>query len=92
VAGWRFSRSSESFAKRSQKKLPDPIAKVVITDQLADRQAAASDFLREKLAIQNVVEVMSAHLDEVLPRLVKLGMEICEAHSAGISFFEPDSG
>jgi two-component sensor histidine kinase len=34
---------------------------------------------------------MSDHPDEVLPRLVKLGMEICGAHSAGISIYEPEA-
>ncbi|WP_390892738.1 hypothetical protein [Bradyrhizobium diazoefficiens] len=77
---------------RSQVRLPDPIAAVFITEQLADRQTAAPDFLREKLAIQNLAEMMSDHPDEVLPRLVKLGMEICGAHSAGISIFEPEVG
>jgi len=77
---------------RSQIHLPDPIAEVFITDQLADRHAASPDFLREKLAIQDLAEVMSDHPDEVLPRLVKLGMEICGAHSAGISILEPGAG
>jgi len=77
---------------RSQVRLPDPIAAVFITEQLADRQTAAPNFLREKLAIQNLAEVMSDHPDEVLPRLAKLGMEICGAHSAGISIFEPEVG
>ena len=77
---------------RSQLQFPEPIATVFITGRLADRQAAAPDFLREKLAIQNLAEVMSDHPDEVLQRLVKLGMEICDAHSAGISIFEPEAG
>ena len=92
------------LSMRSQIQLPEPIAKVFITDQLGNfwsssgdegignRQAAEPDFLREKLAIQNLAEVISDHPDEVLPRLVKLGMEICGAHSAGISIFEPDAG
>jgi len=77
---------------RSQIQFPGPIATVFITDQLADRKADAPDFLREKLAIQNLAAVMSDHPDEVLPRLVKLGMEICGAHSAGISILEPEAG
>ncbi|SPP92660.1 MULTISPECIES: sensor histidine kinase [Bradyrhizobium] len=76
---------------RSHIQLPEPIATVFITEQLADRVAAAPDFLREKLAIQNLAEVMSDHPDEVLAHLVKLGMEICGAHSAGISIFEPEA-
>ncbi|MDA9476937.1 hypothetical protein XI03_21125 [Bradyrhizobium sp. CCBAU 65884] len=77
---------------RSQIQSSEPIATVFITDQLAGRQAAAPDFLREKVAIQDLAKVMSDHPDEVLQRLVKLGMEICEAHSAGISIFEPEPG
>lgn len=75
-----------------QIQFPGPIATVFITDQLADRKADAPDFLREKLAIQNLAAVMSDHPDEVLPPLVKLGMEICGAHSAGISILEPEAG
>ena len=48
--------------------------------------------MREKLAIQNLAEVISDDPAEVLPRLVKLGMEICGAQSAGISIFEPGAG
>lgn len=77
---------------RSQVRLADPIAAAFITEEFGDWEAVAPDFSREKLAIQNLAEVMSDHPDEVLPRLVKLGMEICEAHSAGISIFEPDAG
>ena len=77
---------------RSQIQLSEPIARVFITDQLAERDAAVPDFLREKLAIQDLAEVMSDRPDEVLQRLVKLGMEICGAHSAGISILEPDAG
>ncbi len=68
------------------------IATVFITDQLADRKADAPDFLRERLAIQNLAAVMSDRPDEVLPRLVKIGMEICGAHAAGISILEPEAG
>ncbi|WP_158671072.1 sensor histidine kinase [Bradyrhizobium guangdongense] len=76
---------------RSQARLPDPVAAVIISHHLADRQSAAPDFLREKLAIQDLAEVMSAHPEEILPRLVRTGMEICGAHSAGISIFEPEA-
>lgn len=76
---------------RTQIKFSEPIATVFITDQLSEREAAAPDFLREKLAIQDLAEVMSDHPDEVLPRLVKIGMEICGAHSAGLSIYEPET-
>ncbi|MDA9519814.1 hypothetical protein XI06_05440 [Bradyrhizobium sp. CCBAU 11434] len=76
---------------QSQIQLPEPVATVFITDQLSARAADAPDFLREKLAIQDLAAVMSDRPDDVLPRLVKLGMEICSAHSAGISIYEPES-
>lgn len=76
---------------RAQIQLPDPIGAVFITDQLADRAAAAPDFLREKLAIQDLAHVMIEQPSQVLARLVKLGMEICGAESAGISILEPES-
>ncbi|WOH53540.1 hypothetical protein [Bradyrhizobium sp. sBnM-33] len=76
---------------RLQIQLPDPIAAVFITEQLADRRSTAPDFLREKLAIQDLAQVMSDHPDEVLPRLVKLGMDISGAYSAGISIYEPEA-
>lgn len=76
---------------RPQIRLPDPIAAVFVTHQLAERKAAPPDFLREKLAIQDLAQVMSERPAEVLPRLVRLGMEICGAESAGISILEPDS-
>ena len=76
---------------RAQMQLSDRVAAVFNTDWLADRRAAAPDFLREKLAIQDLAQVMSEHPDEVLARLVKLGMEICGARSAGVSILEPEN-
>lgn len=76
---------------RPQIQLADPVAAVFITEQLADRPAAAPDFLREKLAIQDLAQVMSEQPSEVLSRLVKLGMDICGAESAGISILENES-
>ncbi len=92
MARWGYQAPVKSLAMRSQTQFPEPIATVFITDQLAGRQAAAPDFVREKLAIQDLADVMCDHPDEVLQRLVKLGMEICDAHSAGISILEPMNG
>jgi two-component sensor histidine kinase len=64
--------------------IPAAIAEVFITDRLATRP----DYLREKLASQDRANEMADHPDEVLPRLVKLAMEICEAGSAGVSVLD----
>jgi two-component sensor histidine kinase len=71
--------------------LPSAVAKVFITDQLYDRVPPVPDYLREKLAIQDLAAQMSEGPGEFLSRLVKLAMEICAAQSGGISVLEPES-
>jgi two-component sensor histidine kinase len=71
--------------------LPETIAEVFITDELFRRAPPDPDYLREKLAIQDLASQMSDHPAEVLPRLVRLAMEICGADSAGISILEQEA-
>jgi two-component sensor histidine kinase len=72
-------------------KLPPPVAQVFVTDELHRRAASEPDYLREKLAIQDLARQMADQPKEVLPRLVKRAMEICDAESAGVSILEPES-
>lgn len=65
---------------------------VFITEELARRPAGTIDYLREKFALQNLAHQMVEHPDQVLPRLVSLAMEACDAASAGLSLFEPQDG
>lgn len=67
------------------------IAEVFITDRLASRPETPPDYLREKLALQDLANEMADHPGDVLPRLVKLAMEICEADSAGVSVLDIDA-
>src|SRR6187549_546848 len=69
---------------------PDDIASVIVTEQLAQRSSLPPDYLREKLALQDLANQMADHPSEVLPRLVNLAMDICDADSAGISVLEPE--
>lgn len=71
--------------------IPAAIAEVFITDRLASRPETHPDYLREKLAIQDLANEMAEHPGEVLPRLVKLAMGICEADSAGVSVLDTDA-
>ncbi|MGE3987083.1 sensor histidine kinase [Pseudorhodoplanes sp.] len=71
--------------------IPAAIAEVFITDRLGSRPEARTDHLREKLAIQDLANEMAEHPGEVLPRLVKLAMELCEADSAGVSVLDADA-
>jgi two-component sensor histidine kinase len=70
--------------------LPEPVAKVFITDQLKARAPVVTDYRREKLAIQDLAEHMTDRPGEILSRLVKVAMEICDAESSGISVLEGD--
>jgi two-component sensor histidine kinase len=72
-------------------QLPQAIAEVFITEELQRRLAPAPDYLREKLAIQDLADQMTDHPGEILPRLVQLAMELCGAESAGISVLEAET-
>jgi hypothetical protein len=64
---------------------------VLITDELQRRPPTKTDYLREKLALQDLALQMADHPAEIVPRLVGLAMELCEADSAGISLYEAQS-
>lgn len=66
---------------------PD-ISGVLITDALDLRPPPIPNYLLEKVALQDLAHQMAEYPAEVLPRLVKLAMELCAADSAGISVLE----
>jgi two-component sensor histidine kinase len=70
---------------------PEPIAGVIITDELLLRPPAKPDYLREKLAIQDLAHQMTDRPTEIVPRLVALAMEICDGISAGVSVLDPET-
>jgi two-component sensor histidine kinase len=72
--------------------LKPTVADIDITAALAARAAAAPDHRGEALALQELGRVMADEPAEVLPRLVKLAMEICGADSAGVSVLESEAG
>jgi two-component sensor histidine kinase len=64
---------------------------VFITEELQRRFARPPDYLREKLAMQDLANHMSDRPSEILPRLVQLAMQLCGADSAGISVLESEN-
>src|SRR5262249_48457639 len=70
--------------------IPGDVAPVYITDQLAKRANPKPDFLREKLALQDLARLMMENPLRVLPRMVESAMDITGAVSGGISLYEPD--
>jgi two-component sensor histidine kinase len=69
-------------------ELPLRVAEVSITHELLRRAAPAPDYLREKLALQDLALQMANHPEQLLPHLVQQAMDICEAAAAGISVLE----
>ncbi len=67
-------------------KQPD----VFITNELERRAPRLTDYLTEKLALQDLVRRTADNPSEVLPRLVELGMQATGSDSAGISLYEPN--
>jgi two-component sensor histidine kinase len=63
-------------------------ASIVVTEQLLERTGFAADYRREKDAIQDLAAHMADRPEELLPRLVGLAMELCDAAAAGISVLE----
>jgi hypothetical protein len=63
---------------------------VLITDELVKRPAPSPDYLREKLAVQGLAADMADRPTEVLSRLVRHAMDLCDADSAGIGLLEGD--
>jgi two-component sensor histidine kinase len=61
---------------------------VFITEELSRRAPKATDYLREKLALQDLAGQMIDHPADVLPRLVDLAIELCGGVTGGISLYE----
>src|SRR5277367_5061165 len=68
--------------------LEPSIASVFITDELERRPAKKTDYLQEKLALQELAARMVEQPEEVLPRFVDLAMEMTGGVSAGLSLYE----
>jgi two-component sensor histidine kinase len=64
------------------------IADVYITDELDHRTPNKADYLKEKLALQDLAARMAEQPEHVLPRFVDLAMEMTGGVSAGLSLYE----
>lgn len=66
------------------------LSDVYITDELDHRVPKKTDFLQEKLALQDLAARMAEHPEQVLPRFVDLAMEMTGGVSAGLSLYEQE--
>ncbi len=74
--------------RRSRPKKPATFEDVVITDQLERR--APLNFDRNTSPLDQLVRRVSDQPSSMLPKLVQVALEICEADSAGVSVLEGD--
>lgn len=65
---------------------------VIATEQLAVRIARVADATLEKRAFENLVAVLAGSPRRVLQTLTDVAMELCQAHSAGVSIVEEAEG
>jgi hypothetical protein len=59
-----------------------------ITRELQRRPAHKPDYLKEKLALQDLARQMIDDPAEILPHLVDLALDICDSATGGISLYE----
>src|SRR5688572_7990362 len=65
-----------------------PLACVIATPELARRPQRAPDFESESHALGALLATLSKSPRSVLQKLVEVALELCRAHSAGISLLE----
>jgi signal transduction histidine kinase len=69
---------------------PDRLDAVVTAAQLAQRPSRTPDLAAENRALLALAEAMAGPLENVLPKLTSLAVELCRGDSAGISVLEEE--
>ena len=82
------ARPEENIPVEMPQALELPVADVFITHELYKRAPKKTDYLQEKLALQDLAARMADQPEEVLPRFVDLAMEMAGGVSAGLSLYE----
>jgi two-component sensor histidine kinase len=81
-------RSEEVMGK--VQNFETPLAEVFITEELQRRPPKKTDYLQEKIALQDLAARMGERPEELLPHFVDLAMAMTDGISAGLSLYEPD--
>lgn len=76
---------------------PVPLDAVITTDELRRRPTRPANYEADSRAIAALMDVMAnasgqAGADAVLQRMVETAVELCQAHSAGVSLLEKENG
>src|SRR5271170_2649835 len=82
------ARPEENIPVEMPQALELPVADVFITHELYKRTPKKTDYLQEKLALQDLAARMADQPEEILPRFVDLAMEMADGVSGGLSLYE----
>jgi GAF domain-containing protein len=80
-----------------------PLEDVITTAELARRPSRAPDYERENRALSDLMDAIAAQpqidgsvtadgVNKVLDKLVETALDLCRAHSAGVSILEEEDG
>ncbi len=80
-------RSAETLSA-----MPVPLGAVITTAELSRRPRRAPDFEAESRALGILAQTLATSPRSVLQKLTDVALQLCKAHSAGISLLEDDDG
>jgi len=69
-----------------------PLDSVITTQELFNRESRQPDYEGESRALCSLMEVMAETPGIILQRLAETTLQLCGAHSAGVSLLEDDGG
>lgn len=89
--------SEENLLELEHRDSPVPLDAVIATAELNRRPSRAPNYEIESRAFAALMDVMAnasgrSGADHVLQRLVETALDICRAHSAGVSILENEDG
>ena len=84
-----MSRSADAHQDFGDLDVAD-LESVIATSELSRRPTRPPDYASENRALVALVEAMTASPDDILQYLVETALDLCRAHSAGISLLDGD--
>jgi GAF domain-containing protein len=76
-----------AYRRGAEVARPD-LQQVLITDRMSERPARVPDHAAENLALRALAGELANPKGDILKQLCELAMQLCHAHSAGISLVE----
>src|SRR5450759_1173822 len=80
------------MASLSASSFPGPLESVICTEELNRRQARPPDLKAVTSALVALAQTMADSPERVLQKLVETALQLCRAHSSGLSLLEEENG